>query len=305
MLLDPLTKCIEQLQARIKAHGASLGQNELRTRIALIDPLLRILGWEVSDPDCVTPEYQINKKFVDYALMGPHGKPAAILEAKKLGEPLTDHRMQMLNYANMNGISYAGLTNGDRWELYDVFRRGTLEERKILNVSIKSDPLHKNALALLCLWRSNIRSGQVVRPVRPIFPPNDDTIIDPNGVSIGSYPSPTGKPCPTSLRLWDGKDRRLNYWYDILIEIVERLHADGLLTEADMPFTPSPKSRRFLINAEPIHRDGTPFRQPKQPIGTPLHVEVWHSSANILKYAKSLLSKFGKDPSTDALLSKS
>ncbi|MDE2956434.1 MAG: hypothetical protein OXU68_05440 [Bacteroidota bacterium] len=44
MLLDPLTTCIERLQARIKTHGTSLGQNETRTRMALIDPLLGALG---------------------------------------------------------------------------------------------------------------------------------------------------------------------------------------------------------------------------------------------------------------------
>ena len=44
MLLDPLTTCIERLQARIKTHGTSLSQNETRTRMALIDPLLGALG---------------------------------------------------------------------------------------------------------------------------------------------------------------------------------------------------------------------------------------------------------------------
>ena len=281
MILDPLTTCIERLQARIKTHGTSLSQNETRTRMALIDPLLRVLGWDVSDLDCVTPEYQINKKYVDYALLGPRGKPAAILEAKKLGDPLSnDHREQMLTCAMMEGIAYAGLSNGDQWELYSVFEQKPLPDKIILDVSIGSDPVHQSALRLLCLWCPNIRSGQVVRAKDPDpKPPPDDPPNGPEWISLGNFPSPTGQPCPASLRLWDGSVRSLNYWKEILFEIVGQLYADRLLSEADLPLQSTTKSRRFLVNAEPIHRNGSPFTSPMQFRGTPLYVEVNHSSA--------------------------
>ena len=50
MPLDDLVKVIETLQQRIRDHGDSLRQNEIRTRVALIDPLLTALGWDVADP---------------------------------------------------------------------------------------------------------------------------------------------------------------------------------------------------------------------------------------------------------------
>ena len=149
MALDDLVVCIKLLQERMRSHNAALRENETRTRMALIDPLLHALGWDVSDPGVVTPEYKVSGGWADYALLRPEGQPAATVEAKKLGEALVPHRMQMLNYANASGIDYAGLTDGNHWELYDVFKRGQLEERRILEVSIARTPAHESALKLL------------------------------------------------------------------------------------------------------------------------------------------------------------
>ena len=60
MPLDDLVQVIEALQERIREHGDSLRQNEIRTRVALIDPLLTALGWDVSDPGVVTAEYRVD-----------------------------------------------------------------------------------------------------------------------------------------------------------------------------------------------------------------------------------------------------
>lgn len=43
MLLEPLVSVIEIIKARIEDHGPSLRENETRTRMALIDPLLQAL----------------------------------------------------------------------------------------------------------------------------------------------------------------------------------------------------------------------------------------------------------------------
>ena len=135
MGLDDLIALIELLRARIGSHHTVLRENETRTRMALIDPLMHALGWDVSDPGVVTPEYKVSGGWADYALLRSDGRPAATVEAKELGEALASHRMQMLNYANASGIDYAVLTDGNRWELYDIFKRGPLEERRILEVS--------------------------------------------------------------------------------------------------------------------------------------------------------------------------
>ena len=167
-MLDDLVGVIETLKARIQNHGPDLQANEIRTRMALIDPLLQALGWDTADPSLVTPEYNVSGRWADYALLSG-SKPAAIIEAKKLDESLESHRMQMLNYSNASGIQYAGLTDGNRWELYEIFKQAPLEERRILDVSIASNPAHQAALQLLLLWRPNLASGQPDPASEPIL----------------------------------------------------------------------------------------------------------------------------------------
>ena len=168
MPFDDLVHVIETLKERIGAHRQSLQSNETRTRMALIDPLLRALGWDTEDPALVLPEYESSGR-ADYALLGGAGKPSAIIEAKRLGESLANHRGQMVNYANMSGIPYAGLTDGNIWEFYDVFDRKPLEERRLLHVSIANDAAHECALKLLLLWRANLASGQPIQPSTPVL----------------------------------------------------------------------------------------------------------------------------------------
>ena len=50
MVLDDLVARIELLRARIRSHNAALRENETRTRMALIDPLMHALGWDISEP---------------------------------------------------------------------------------------------------------------------------------------------------------------------------------------------------------------------------------------------------------------
>ena len=140
MVLGELVECIELLQERIRAHRDTLRESETRTRMALIDPLLRALGWDVFDPEVVIPEYKAGGGRADYALLRTDGQPAATVEAKKLGEMLSSHRMQMLNYAVASGIKYAGLTDGDHWELYSVFEPVPLDDKRKLEISITNTP---------------------------------------------------------------------------------------------------------------------------------------------------------------------
>ena len=67
------------------------GVDELRTRYGLIDPVLNALGWDLLDERVVWIEGDVaglrgGVKKVDYALIGRNGRPAAIVEAKRLGK---------------------------------------------------------------------------------------------------------------------------------------------------------------------------------------------------------------------------
>ena len=240
-MLDDLVSVIGTLQQRIRDHGATLRENETRTRMALIDPMLSVLGWDVSDPALVTPEYSVSGRWADYALLRPDGEPAATIEAKKLGESLASHRMQMLNYSNASGVEYAGLTDGDHWELYEVFQRGQLEDRRILDVSIANTPAHECALKLLLLWRPNLASGQPVVAAEPVISqqsvsqpatpvvsdapliveePRSNPIEMPESpagwVSLSEFNPPGRSQPPQAIRFPDGSVQELRRWNDIL-----------------------------------------------------------------------------------------
>ena len=162
--LETLVCVIESLQERIHRDGETISSNEIRTRAALVDPLLNALGWDTTDPRGVIPEYAAGGGVADYALLkvmpGGNTPVIAFIEAKRLHEPLKPHRAQMLTYANMSGVKYAGLTNGDCWELYEVFKEAPLDERRIVDVSLLRERAVDCAVKLLPLqWPSPETGG--------------------------------------------------------------------------------------------------------------------------------------------------
>ena len=303
MGLDDLVARIELLQARIRSHKIALQGNETRTRMALIDPLMHALGWDVSDPGVVTPEYKVSEGWADYALLRPDGRPAATVEAKKLGETLAAHRMQMLNYANAAGIDYAGLTDGNHWELYDVFKRSQLEEKRMLKVSIANDPAHESALKLLPLWRPNLESGQPVAASALILgkarqptskPPSvEPPVPSPDWFALSEYSPPAGTQCPAAIRFWDGSEQTLTRWHEILNLAVEKLYTEGLLTD-DASIQSSKK--RYLLHTEPVHPTGVRSENYKSINGSPLFVNVHLSAEQVIRNTKKVLQHYGQNP---------
>ena len=309
MLLDDLVSVIESHRERIRSHDVALRENETRTRMALIDPLLQALGWDVSDPAMVTPECKVSGSWADYALLNANGKPVAFLEAKRMHEPLSSHRKQMLGYCVESGVKYAGLTDGNHWELYDVFKAAPLEEKRILDISIAGAPAHECALKLLLLWRPNLVTGQPVPACEPIFgdapvptpmPANVEPIAltprpeSPDWVALSMYDLPAGTQCPAAIRFWDGSERKPKRWYEVLTLIIEKLHSEGLLTVDDAPIQSSSKTN--VVNIEPVHPSGKPFGTHKKINGTPLFVNVHLNAWQARQNAKRLLKRYGRSP---------
>ena len=315
MLLDELVGVIQTIQDRIRDHGASLRENETRTRMALIDPLLQALGWDIADPGLVTPEYNVSGRKADYALLKPDGHPAATVEAKKLGESLESHRMQMLNYSNASGVEYAGLTDGNRWELYEVFQRGQLEDRRTLDITLAGNPAHQLALRLLLLWRPNLASGQPIAASEPVFfesmrattttesdsnseqathPP---TSPDEAWVSLNGFQPGVGRPAPSAIRLPSGADRKVSSWVEIPAIVAEWLIQTGKLTPDKFPLGLPLTNRqtRYFINKEPRHSNGNEFRSRRQ-LSNGLSIETNFSADASTNNAKFLLTHFNEDP---------
>ena len=312
-MLDELLGCIETLQERIKKHGPSLKKHEFITRTQLIEPLLYALGWDVADPEQVTPELRTSDQSfakADYALLQPDGKAVVLLEAKTLGHSL-DHkeRTQVLTYALETSTEYAGLTDGGRWELYEVFEKGkSLDERKILDVSIVNDPAHELAVQLLLLWRPNLSSGSPLPANAPLMAATDSDADNGSGgdsrpwVSLPEYNSLPQTPLPNSIKFWDGDVRPVQYWYELVYLTAEKLYKEGAFQVGDTPiklvdYPQDPRSFRYSIHNEPKHSNGDEFTSPRTIGDPPLYVETADNRNAHRKKTINLLKMYGKDPS--------
>ena len=301
-MLDKLIHEIELLRRRIQKHRDELQANEIRTRMALVDPLLQALGWNVADPAIVMPEYDAGGGRADYALLGPDGTPTITVEAKRLGESLSNHRMQMLNYANAAGIGYAALTDGNHWELYDVFTKGTLDGRRILDIAIDqaTDSEASLAFRLLLLWRPNL---ELVKPERPILgtdqvtpqiqPNRDNKPIENGWVAFSDYRPEAGTRPPQLIRFPGGTEASVQYWWQILKHSAEWLVSAGLLTDDKLPVPSGPKG--YIMKAERHDQRGKPFASPENIAGTNSQIDRHGSAATILRRALLLLKHCGQD----------
>lgn len=159
-LLEPLVSTIITARHVIEQHRAHVSKNEIRTRNLLVDPVLRALGWDVSLLEDVEVEFGAGQQRVDYALLGAERKPLVLIEAKKLDEGLTPkRRTQMLTYCTEVGVRYGVLTDGNCWDLYDVWQKKPIDERRALQVIISSRPPAIAAQMLLMLWKEYVRDG--------------------------------------------------------------------------------------------------------------------------------------------------
>ena len=271
MLLDDLVKVIETLKERIASHGPALQQNETRTRMALIDPLLQALGWDTSEPAVVRPEYSAGNGRADYALLGQ--------------------------------VKYAGLTDGNRWILDNVSVFSG--ERRVLDISLSETPTHEAALKLLLLWRPNLASGQPVEAnapelvgVRPLQH-STTTVAQETGqnnpgnwISLSNVAAGKGQQPPKAIRFSTGQVRNIPSWRQILVEVAEKLANDGTLTATHCPM----KGLGF-INSSPKGPSGVSFRSYKA-ISDGLYVNLNWNASNIVKHSRKLLSHFGVNPET-------
>ena len=306
MPLDDLVKVIETLKQRITSYGQTF--NETQTRMALIDPLLTALGWDVSDPEIVTPEYRTDVGWADYALRGPGNKPAAVVEAKRLGSFVENHLDQVVNYCIQQGIAYAAVTDGSHWQMYRTFDPLPLAEKRVLDVQIGNMAAYECALKFLLLWQPNLESGQPVTGGTPILshgsgkgPAGDEGSSDPpappddeNWISLAQLKSVTGTPAPTAIRFSGKGDKEITRWWCVLFETAEWLVGTGKLTSAHCPLQFG-KGKRYVINGNSKHSDGQDFNSARQ-LSNGLFCETHLSSNRVIMQTRALLQHFGQDP---------
>lgn len=238
MALDDLKEIIETLQGMIDVHRDYLSAYETRTRQVLIDPLLQTLGWDVWDPGVVQLEYKLREERserADYGLMWDN-KPIAVVEAKHLGKSLRDKETQQANtYANENGIPYIIVTDGDRWEMYEVFKPVALEERLLMEFQLSKQPSHECVLQALRIWKPNLASGSPKEAMKPVLEPPLDKIEGALAAPPIPDPAVELKPDETwtdkkiSAFTFNGETYEVKKWSKFLVKFCEILSKDDTL----------------------------------------------------------------------------
>ena len=308
MPLESLLELVETLRKRIDKHGAALRQSEALTRYALVDPLLRELGWNTEDPAMVMPEYRLGKGYADYALLRD-GKPAIMVEAKKLGTALQDAASQGIGYCIEDGIGYFAVTDGQLWEIYETHKMAPIAEKMIVEFDLTGSPA-ENCLKALALWRNEFSGAKVSIGQPPVTGFESESLAalptpisyatplsdDHTGKSLPDFmPEPRSKPPSGSKLVFpDGTSCNLSNWKSIPIEVTTWLIHNKHLSNSDCPVQIGKATKRYALNSKPVHSDGT-FFVAYQQIET-LYLDMDHTFQGHIKNAQGIVSNVGLDP---------
>ena len=145
---------------------------EDQTRYALIDPIIRALGWDTSDPKECHPEYPrpYPEGRSDYCLFGTPDvdaignnsvPPDVIIESKAFRTPLDEVVAQLQSYVEAEPVMRNGvgvITDGGNWWIYDVSKRGSFENKLAERLDILTGSRRASA-QILNQWLSRAGFG--------------------------------------------------------------------------------------------------------------------------------------------------
>src|SRR2546427_341600 len=127
-----LIDTLETIRTRLRRDGFA---NERAVSQEVVLNLLNALGWNVFNSRIVWPEYSVGSRRVDFALCHPEARPVAFIEVKQVGESEGADK-QLFEYAFMQGIPLAVLTDGQRWNFYLPSGQGTYSDRRFYSLDL-------------------------------------------------------------------------------------------------------------------------------------------------------------------------
>ena len=167
-----LTQVLQKVRESAQTYSVQLKSNEAATRAALIDPVLRSLGWDVADPSRVlvekTQTVQGKSLRVDYALL--HGeKIKIVVEAKKLGGNLQDQFLQLVTYAFGLNVEDIWVSDGAIWRHYQTISSADTNPTKEFDLT-------KDDLPLVAAYFVQHMDVALVSPQIPVIDELNDRI---------------------------------------------------------------------------------------------------------------------------------
>lgn len=314
MPLENLLTLIEKLQKRIDSHSDALRQSEALTRYALIDPLLRELGWDTEDPDVVVPEYRSDGGRPDYALH-KEDKPIIMLEAKRLDMPLKDAVKQVINYCMHDGTEYSAVTDGRRWEIYETHKPVPIDEKRIISFDLKAPSVVDVCLKALTLWKPSVISGQIAVGETPVIGLPDDrrdttetqsaeeTTVQPTSpisdedgwLPLSEFNPERETQFPTKIMFPDDSRASFKYQYEMLTKIMCWLMKKGHLDENQCPIRRG-DTKHLLVDIKPMNSAGGEGSEScVKPVGS-LYIDTWGIKKAKAKNARTIIQHVNQSP---------
>lgn len=284
--MQELIETIEIIRKRIKKHKGSLARNEAMTRYALIDPLLKVLGWDVSDPDIVTPEdRESGTGRIDYTM----GKSVAV-EAKKLDERLDKHVEQLMSSVKSSKVRYGILTNGARWRMYDSWE-------SMSGVKIEFDVMAPMGVVIrkaASLHRLVVEERyHQASPPRHAPEPNGNEPPNPASSRPIQNIKPTKGMSPPAELVCPDETIPIQSWVDILVGVATWLVKKNYLNESHCPVPRGPKN--VLLNRYPVHQDSSKKIRVYKEVGS-LYLNTEGAAQNVGGYSVKLIKAAKQNP---------
>ena len=309
MPLESLLSLVEKLRERIDEHGSELRKSEALTRYALIDPLLRELGWDTGDPDLVIPEYKVGSGRADYALLS-NGRPILMVEAKSLESPLQNALSQGIGYCLEQGTPYFSVTDGRRWEIYETHKPVPIAEKRIVQFDLKDGLAAEASLEALALWRPNVDSGRIGPGQAPVTVPTPNRSAQPESPIPKTQPTPPPdksepgwqpiselKPRseshpspPKAVQFPDNSGAQVTAWGWLLVEVARWLINGNHLTENHCPIPRTPGGRKSLVTRGPVDPTGR-YTQVES-----LYIYTNLTHRGIINACRTIIERVGQDP---------
>lgn len=317
MLLDDLYQTIEKLRERMEIHQDKLKQSEALTRSALVDPLLRALGWDTEDPALAMPEYRMDNNLIaDYALLS-NGKTVIVVEAKSLNTPVDDTRPdgivdKGIRYCMRDGIEYYVTTDGRKWNIYETHLPAPIADKKIVSFDTMDSPAAV-CLDALALWRRSAQGGVVRKAQKPLLEPQQEPLVAVNQPESAPAPVTTapvattspahegnwqtlaqwqpgkGDKIPSEIRFPDGSTSEMRRFWNIPAEVVRWLTRQGSLDEICIPVR---RHSRYILSRSPVHPTGKEFTAPRRIESH--YLETNYRGVDLITNANMIIEKAGK-----------
>lgn len=121
MSVAEIENAVHQVLRAVRPNGFHVEDDEIALRYAVIDPMLRGLGWNTSLPWECRPNARVGRwDPLDYVLYDRDGVPAVLIEVETRASRRQQDRTRLWRQTRGMTDCLAVLTYGWEWEIYDL-----------------------------------------------------------------------------------------------------------------------------------------------------------------------------------------